>query len=72
MTQPRSTLAQFAPLMNEADPAHARIAARQAWQNAGLILINPAWLNSWADRKQAELLAEKLHGKRRNLAAQGE
>jgi hypothetical protein len=64
MSTPRSTLAQFAPLMNEADPTHARIAARQAWQNAGLILINPAWLTSWPDRKQAELLAEKLHGRR--------
>ena len=64
MGQPRSTLAQFAPLMNEADATHARTAARQAWQNAGLILINPEWLG-WADRKQAELLAEKLHGKRK-------
>jgi hypothetical protein len=47
--------------MNEADPMHARIAARQACQNAGLILVNPEWLTSWPDRKQAELLAEKLY-----------
>lgn len=50
--------------MNEADATHARLAAMQAWQNAGLILINPEWLG-WADRKQAEILAEKLHGQRK-------
>ena len=62
----RSSLARFARLGHEPDPAHARRAARLAWQDHGLILINPEWLASWADRKQAELLAEKLHGKRKD------
>ena len=65
MTAPRSPLGRFSTLGNEPDPAHARRAARDAWQGAGLILINPQWLQSWTDRKQAELLAEKLFGKRR-------
>lgn len=62
----RSSLAGIAASCREPDPRSARKAAREAWQEAGLILINPEWLQSWADRKQAELLAEKLHGKRKN------
>lgn len=65
MTAPRSSLASTAGALREPDPAKARRAARDAWHRDGLILINLAWLNGWADRKQAELLAEKLHGKRK-------
>lgn len=61
----RSSLAGIAGSCREPDPRAARRAAREAWQEAGLILINPEWLSSWTDRKQAELLAEKLHGKRK-------
>ncbi len=66
MTVPRSTLAPFATLNHEPDPAAARRAARDAWQKSGIVLINPTWLQGWADRKQAELLAEKLFGKRKS------
>ena len=61
----RSSLSPLAPLARDADPAKARAAAREAWLRHGLILINPDWLTSWTDRKQAELLAELLHGRRR-------
>ena len=61
----RSSLAGVAASCREPDPRAARKAARDAWHDAGLILINPEWLQSWADRKQVELLAEKLFGKRR-------
>lgn len=64
MSGPRSTLARFAPLHREPDPAHARAAAAAAWHSQGLILINPEWLAEW-DRAQAVILAEKLHGKRK-------
>lgn len=64
----RSSLAPTAHLAREPDPAHARRAAREAWLNAGLILINPEWLGAW-DRQQAVLLAEKLHGKRKRGSA---
>lgn len=65
MSSPRSSLASIAARCREPDPAAARRAARAAWQNDGLILINPSWLTGWADRKQAEILAEKLFGKRK-------
>jgi hypothetical protein len=52
-------------LGHDPDPAAARRAARAAWHEHGIILINPSWLNGWADRKQAEILAEKLYGKRK-------
>lgn len=61
----RSSLSGLSAVCRQPDPAAARLAAREAWQNAGLILINPEWLTGWADRKQAEILAEKLHGKRK-------
>lgn len=46
-------------------PAEVKAECGKAWHEAGLIVIRPEWLGSWADRKQAELLAEKCHGKRR-------
>lgn len=65
MTGVRSSLAGVAANCREPDPAKARQEARAAWHRDGLILINPAWLNGWADRRQAELLAEKLHRRRK-------
>lgn len=59
----RSSLAFTAPLHREPDPVHARRAAAAAWHQTGIILINPEWLGEW-DRKQAEILAEKLFGER--------
>jgi hypothetical protein len=50
--------------MREPDPGAARRAAREAWHRQGLVLINPEWLAAWTDRKQLELLAEKVHGPR--------
>lgn len=64
MTAQRSSLAGIAPLSRDPDPAKARRAAREAWQDHGLILINPEWLTSWVDRAQAEQLAVKVHGRR--------
>jgi hypothetical protein len=60
----RSSLASISSACREPDPRAARRAAHDAWHEAGLILINPEWLRSWADRRQAEVLAEKLFGKR--------
>ncbi|WP_347271871.1 hypothetical protein [Rhizorhabdus histidinilytica] len=57
-------LARFASLSEEPDPAHARRAAREAYHAHGIVLINPEWLTGWADRKQLEILAEKLFGRR--------
>lgn len=60
----RSSLSRFAHMSHEPDPAAARVAAKQAWQNTGLLLINLDWLGEW-DRQQAIILGEKLHGKRK-------
>lgn len=61
----RSSLSPFAHMARDPDHEAGRRLARDAWHNTGLILINPSWLPGWADRKQAELLAEKVHGKRK-------
>lgn len=70
MTRYRSPLAPHAASMRDPDPANARKAAREAWQNTGLVLINPDWLPDWlpgwGDRQQLIILAEKVHGKRNN------
>ncbi len=65
MTRVRSSLSGVAATCRDPDPAKARSEARAAWHRDGIILINPAWLKGWADRAQAELLAEKLFGKRK-------
>lgn len=46
-------------------PSLAKAACARVWHETGLIVINPEMLTSWTDRKQAELLAEKLYGKRK-------
>lgn len=69
----QSTLAPYAALHHEADEALARRAAAAAWHREGIVLLNPKWFHSWADAKQAELLAEKLFGRRdvtRNVASE--
>lgn len=65
MTTVRSSLAGVAATCRAPDPVKARQEARAAWHRDGIILINPSWLNGWADRRQAQLLAEKLFGRRR-------
>jgi hypothetical protein len=62
-----SSLGRFAHLNHEPDPEAAFRAARAAWHHTGLILINPEWLTSWTDRAEAELLGEKLFGKRNGV-----
>ncbi|WP_334656746.1 hypothetical protein [Sphingomonas panaciterrae] len=68
MSRLGSPLGRFARLNHEPDPDAAFHAARSAWLNTGIVLINPEWLTSWTDRAQAELLAEKLYGKRKGGA----
>ncbi len=63
MTSPRSTLAHFAPLCREADPALGRAACKQVWHETGLIVINPAHLG-WAQATRACQMATELYGKR--------
>jgi hypothetical protein len=39
--------------------------AGRAWHENGVVLINPAWLTSMADRQQLADLADKVHGSRK-------
>lgn len=60
----RSSLGRLTAASREPDPAMAKRAARAAWHEHGIILIRADWFQSWTDGKQAEILAEKLFGKR--------
>lgn len=59
------SLSRFSTLGQEPEDANARKAARDAWHKHGIVLINPSWLSGWADRKQLEILAEHMFGKRK-------
>lgn len=60
----RSSLGRFAHLMREPLVKDAVQAARDAYNHSGgeIVLINRNWLESWTDRKQLDLLAEKALG----------
>lgn len=63
-----SSLAKYAHLMREPHDEHARAAARAAYHEHGLVLINPAWITSWAQRQELINIANSVHGKRKNGA----
>lgn len=60
----KSSLSSIAHLPRVPDPAQARAAAKAAWHTHGIMLFMPGQFTSWADQKQAELLAEQQYGKR--------
>lgn len=63
MSYPQSSLGRHvAP--SPKTPAEIRAEAAKAYHQTGLVLINPEWLASWADRKTLELMADKLFGRR--------
>lgn len=64
MTGIRSSLASHVA-SGPTSPEDIRRKAAAAWHSDGIILINPDWLTSWTERKQAEILAEKLFGRRK-------
>jgi hypothetical protein len=57
----RTSLTRYAPQMQEPQLEDARDMARNAFIATGgkTILINIDWLDGWADKKQADLLAAK-------------
>lgn len=64
MSQLRSSLGAYAASMRDPDPANARKAAREAYEQSGgeIVLINKNWLTTWMDRKQLDLLAVQALG----------
>lgn len=61
MNSPLSRICASGP----ADPEAVRRMAGRAWHENGVVLINPAWLTSMADRQQLADLADKVHGSRK-------
>lgn len=61
----RSPLASVAGASKVIDPANGRKAAREAWMESGIVLINPAWLVKCEDRAALNALAIMVHGERR-------
>ncbi len=64
MSEFRSSLGRFAHLMQEPHRKDAVAAARNAYHASDktIVLINEDWLESWADKQQLHLLAEKALG----------
>lgn len=55
----RSSLAPFAANMREADPQGARKLAAKLFADTGMIIIDPAWIDSWGDREFVKAIAAK-------------
>lgn len=64
MSRPNSPLAAVIGPTREPDPAAARRAARDAYHDHGIVLINPEWLEGDAARRMLVSLAESVHGQR--------
>jgi hypothetical protein len=64
MNRLRSSLAPHIASGEEGDAERARRAAKAAYHEHGIVLINPDWLAGWADRQQLILLADQVHGRR--------
>lgn len=64
MNQLRSSLAPIAHLAQEPHDEHAWAASTRAWQQMGIVMIDPAKLHNWEDREYLIALANRLFGKR--------
>lgn len=60
----RSSLAGRTPSGPKTDD-EVRAECRRAWHANGIALLKADWFTAWSDKKQLELLAEKVFGKRR-------
>lgn len=65
----RTSLTKFTPQMREPDPANAARAKREAWQQHGLIMIDPdkdiTWDGAYEIRETFKATANRLYGKRK-------
>lgn len=60
----RSSIGHLAPMFREEDPANGLRAAGEMWKlsEGDFLVVRLSSLRSWADRKAAELLGERLYG----------
>ena len=63
MTGIRSSLAPHVA-SGPTSPEDVRRKCAAAYHKDGVILLKPEWFETWADRKQLEILADKAFGKR--------
>lgn len=59
MSQIRSSLAKFAGSMRDPDPNSLRNFAADHFRSTGMIIIDPAWIDSWGDREFIKAAATK-------------
>lgn len=62
----KTSLTHMAHMMRDPDPDAIKKIGAKLWHDFGLVCLNPKNFHSFVDEKQAELLAEKLYGKRVN------
>ncbi len=62
----RTSLTAFAASMRDPDPKGARNAAKQAWQEHGIVVLMPEQLRAMGglERQLVEALAVKQYGQR--------
>lgn len=64
MTAPRSSLAQFAPLMRDVDEDAAKRIAAKVWHDLGMLIVQPDWVRGWAEQQEVVNIGNKMWGKR--------
>ena len=55
----RSSLAPYIGTMRDADPDGARRLAAKVHAETGMIILDPAWIDSWGDREFVKAIASK-------------
>lgn len=65
----RSSLTAYAASMREPDPMDAYRTKKKAWQDHGIVMIDPDkdinWDGGYSEREMLKALANRLYGKRK-------
>jgi hypothetical protein len=68
----RSSLTSMAHMMRDPDPAAITKIGAALWHQFGIVCVDPKKFKSFADEKQAEILAELAYGKREKGTQDGD
>lgn len=65
----RTSLSRFAPVMRKPDPERAYQAKKEAWQEHGILMVDPAndinWDGTYEIKQTLKNLGDRLYGKRK-------